>query len=110
MDCCEGIGIDIFPLDNGYQNKCLEKWKESRICFLQRLLYAKVYGFFSKFKDMPLLKWKAFKYIGKLFSKEQLASKLHQVMAEGDRQKDSPYGIFAHYRPGKGYRKCRFAI
>lgn len=105
VDCCEGIGIDIFPLDNGYQNKYLEKWKEVRICFLQRLLYAKVYGYFSKFLDMPLLKWKTFKYIGKLFSKDQIADKLHQVMAEGDCQKDSPFGIFAHYRPGKGYRK-----
>ena len=105
VDCCEGIGIDIFPLDNGYQNVYLEKWKEIRICFFQRLLYAKVYGFFAKFMDMPLLKWKTFKYIGKLFSQEQIASKLHQVMAEGDKQKNSPFGIFAHYRPGKGYRK-----
>ena len=105
VDCCEGIGIDIFPLDNGYRNKDLEEWKETRIRFLQRLLFAKAYGYFPRFRDMPLLKWKAFKYIGLPFSRAQLADKLNKVMAEGDGNHAGPLGIYAHYANIRWHRE-----
>ncbi len=105
VDCCEGIAIDIFPLDNGYCNQYMEKWKEKRLCFYQRLLYAKSYGFFSRFLDMPLPIWKFYKYLGKPFTREKLADKLNFIMAEGDNKKESPFGVFAHYTRGRSYRK-----
>lgn len=84
VDCNEGIGIDIFPLDCGYASIAKEARKKNRIKYLQRFLYAKEYGYFAAFKDMPLLVWKAYKYIGKLLDKKKLVDKLYKVMAEGD--------------------------
>lgn len=105
VDCCEGICIDIFPIDYGYQNFIVEKWKELRVCFYQRMLYAKAYGFFARFKDMPILIWKGYKYLGKFFTREKLADRLNKVMREGEDKNRAPYGIYAHYTRGKGYRK-----
>lgn len=102
VDCCEGIAIDIFPLDNTFMNLKKEKWKQKRIMHLQRLLYAKAYGFYRNFYDMPFLKWKIYKYVGKLFTRKQLADKLNAMMAEGDSVR-SPYGIYAHYL-GNGHQ------
>ncbi len=96
-DACEGISIDIFPLDYGYIDVKKEVRKCRRICTLQRMLYAKVYGYFPEFKDMKLLKWKMFKYIGKLFSKEKLVHMLYKEMSSGDKVSSAPFGIFAHY-------------
>lgn len=97
VDCCEGISIDIFPLDYGFVDVKKEKRKQNRIKILQRLLYAKAYGFFPRFKDMKLLEWKAYKYIGKLFSRKKLANKLNDILANGDVEKQAPFGIYTHY-------------
>lgn len=105
IDCCEGIGIDIFPLDNGYRNPVREKWKELRICFYQRLLYAKAYGYFARYMDMPLLVWKFYKYLGKLFPKNRLMDRLNKIMAGGNTDKKAPFGIFAHYMHAGGVRR-----
>lgn len=102
VECCEGIGIDIFPLDRGYKNRAKEKWKEKRICFYQRLLYAKAYGHSACFMDMPLLIWKSYKYLGKLFTRQQMADRLNMIMGRGDAGGKVPFGIFAHYTRGRG--------
>lgn len=96
-NCCEGIGIDIFPLDSGYADKAKERKKCWKIKQLQRLLYAKAYGYFPDFKDMKLLKWKSYKYIGKLFSREELANRLNLALQENDGSGSAPFGIYAHY-------------
>ncbi len=104
VPCCEGISIDIFPLDYGYCNKWKERWKERRIRFYQRLLYAKAYGFFAEFLDMPLLVWKFYKYLGLPFPQSKLADRLNGIMARGDEEEENaPFGVFAHYafRGGK---------
>lgn len=97
VDCCEGIGIDIFPLDNGFISKAREISKKRQIKHIQRLLYAKTYGYFRSFKDMPLLVWKGYKYVGKLFSKDKLIQRLNDIMAKGDTSIDAPYGVYTHY-------------
>lgn len=97
VNCCEGIGIDIFPMDSGYADPAKEERKQKKVQMLQRFLYAKAYGYFAHFYDMKLLKWKAYKYIGKLFSREWLAARLTEVMSETDGSKDAPFGIYAHY-------------
>lgn len=102
VDCCEGISIDIFPIDGGYTDAEREERKQKEVRILQRLLYAKAYGYFPCFRDMKLLKWKAYKYIGKLFSREQLAERLSKVMAGTDGSKTAPFGIYAHYLPDGG--------
>lgn len=106
-DCKEGISIDIFPLDYGYADKGREKRKQRKITFYQRLLLAKAYGYFARFKDMPLLIWKAYKYWGKLYTREKLAQLLDQACREGDRSADAPYGIYTHYTEGR--RRKQFA-
>lgn len=97
VNCCEGISIDIFPLDSGYADRDKEERKQKEIQTLQRFLYAKAYGYFPAFRDMKLLKWKAYKYAGKLFSKEWLVDRLNKIMSETDGSKAAPFGIYAHY-------------
>lgn len=104
-DCREGISIDVFPLDYGYINKHKERKKNRKITFYQRLLFAKAYGYFANFKDMPLLVWKAYKYWGKLYSKERLARLLDEACKEGDKSTGAPYGIYTHYTGGKARRQ-----
>lgn len=96
-NCCEGISIDIFPIDRGYADTRKEKRKQKRIKHLQRLLYAKAYGYFADFKDMKLLKWKSYKYFGKLFTREKLASRLESALSENDHSLNAPMGIYTHY-------------
>ncbi len=100
-DCREGICIDVFPLDYGYTNKHRERKKCRKITFYQRLLFAKAYGYFANFKDMPLLVWKAYKYWGKLYTKEKLVQLFNKACKEGDKSSDAPYGIYTHYTDGK---------
>lgn len=104
VNCCEGISIDIFPLDSGFENKKKETAKRRKIKILQRLLYAKAYGYFPQFKDMKLLKWKAYKYIGKVFSRKQLCELLEREMASTDGSPKAPLGIYAHYLGTSGPR------
>lgn len=107
-DCREGICIDVFPLDYGYIDKNREKRKNRKIVFYQRLLFAKAYGYFARFKDMPLLIWKAYKYWGKLYTREKLARLLDKACKEGDKSSEAPYGIYTHYTEGKAVK--RFAV
>ncbi|MCR5102755.1 MAG: LicD family protein [Butyrivibrio sp.] len=78
VDCCEGIGIDIFPIDYLYEDEGRELSRRKKIRFYQRLLYAKAYGYFDRHKDMELLEWKSYKYMGKPFGREKLADKLYE--------------------------------
>lgn len=104
VNCCEGIFIDIFPIDKTFSSSAKEKFKLKKIFHLQRLLFAKSYGFFRNFRDMPLFVWKAYKYFGKLFSRETLLKKLDDVFkSHDDGKKKFPdakekLAIYAHYR------------
>lgn len=98
-DACEGIGIDIFPLDVSYADVDKESKKRKKIRFLQRLLYAKSYGYFREFKDMPLLKWKFYKYLGKPFDRDKMIKKLNVEMCRGDREPEL-WAIYCHYGNG----------
>lgn len=95
-NACEGISIDIFPIDPAYAAPKKEKRKIRKIRFLQRLLYAKSYGYFRKFKDMELLQWKTYKYIGKLFERNKIIQKLYKTMQRGDK-KAKRHAIYCHY-------------
>ena len=96
-NCCEGICLDIFPLDRICSSPGLEKRKRREILFLQRLLYAKAYGYFDRFLDMPLLPWKFYKYVGKLFSREELAGRLNRKMTEHNAADGKTLGTYARY-------------
>lgn len=100
--CREGISIDVFPLDHGYTDKRRERKKDRKIAFCQRLLFARAYGYFAHFRDMPLPMWKAYKYLGKLYTKEKLVQLLDDACKEGDKAPDAPCGIYTHYTAGKG--------
>ena len=101
-DCREGISIDVFPLDRGYTDKRRERKKNRKIAFCQRLLFAGAYGYFARFRDMPLPVWKGYKYLGKLYTKEKLVQLLDDACKEGDQAPDAPWGIYTHYTAGKG--------
>ena len=101
VNCCEGISIDIFPIDCGFSDLRREKRKRFKIKQIQRLLYAKAYGYSAKFKDMKLLVWKAYKYFGKLFTKAQMVRWLDKTISKGDDSVEAPVAIYTHYL-GKG--------
>ncbi len=96
--CCEGIGIDIFPIDKTFDSKLRERSKLKRIRFYQRMLYAYSYGYFRDFKDMPLLKWKVYKYLGKIISKKDIISKFNKILSSGDSR--DKLAIYTHYGNG----------
>ena len=98
VGCNEGIFIDVFPIDRCFGSKMLERRKLRRIRTLQRLLYAKSYGFFSRFLDMPLLVWKFYKYWGKLYPREKLLERLDGVFRSNDGRGDR-LCIYTHYGP-----------
>lgn len=99
--CAEGIGIDIFPIDNGYENQIKEKIKRSKICFYQRLMYAYIYGEARNYMDMPLLIWKAYKYLGKCLGKGRIIRGLNRTLSSGDTLNATKLGIYSHYTMGK---------
>ena len=104
VDCCEGIGIDIFPIDVSYTDKVKEYKKQKKIRMYQRLIYASSYGFFKRFKDMPMLKWKKYKYLGILLDKlgihrKELLDKLYYEMQKGD-DSNGRKAIYCHYAMG----------
>ena len=96
VDVCEGIGIDIFPLDNASKDESRENGRLDSIRFLQRMLFAYSYGYFKSFRDMPMLKWKSYKYLGKLFDRNKVINRLYSKMASGDKESDK-YAIYCHY-------------
>lgn len=50
VDCCEGIGIDIFPLDSGYKNNILENGKK-REYFYYKDFYLQKHMVFQEFQE-----------------------------------------------------------
>lgn len=98
-EACEGISIDIFPLDVSYADENKERRKCKKIRFWQRLLYAKSYGYFKEFKDMPLLKWKFYKYFGLRMDRKKMINKLNHEMRKGD-EMSNMWAIYCHYANG----------
>ncbi|MCR5063460.1 MAG: LicD family protein [Treponema sp.] len=96
INCNEGIFIDIFPIDKSFELKKRENRKLWKIHHLQRLLYAKSYGFYAEFNDMPLLVWKAYKYFGKLLSRQKLLRLFDKLCRLGDTN-SKKLGIYTHY-------------
>lgn len=100
VDCNEGISIDIFPIDKAFTNKSRENRKLRSIRFLQRLLYAKSYGYFRQFKDMKMLQWKAYRYIGKMLDRNKMIDMLYKEMRSCD-SFNQRGAIYCHYQNGK---------
>lgn len=96
VDCNEGICIDIFPVDRCFGSELRERRKLRRIRTLQRLLFAKSYGFFARFRDMPLPVWKAYKYAGKPFSRRKLLEELDDAFRSHD-GRGGRLCIYTHY-------------
>ena len=99
-DCCEGICIDIFPIDSVCKNGKEEKKRLKRIRFYQRLLYANSYGTFAEFADMPLLKWKFYKYLGKGLGRKKMIEGLEKAFKSGDRG-NSQLSVYTRYNKGR---------
>lgn len=99
-NCCEGISIDIFPLDYARSDKKKEVARLKKIRFYQRLLYANSYGFFANFMDMPFLKWKFYKYLGKLLGRKKMLTGLDGEFKAGDKQ-NSQLSVYTRYRNGQ---------
>ena len=107
-NCCEGIGIDIFPLDYASRDKKKEAARLRKIRFYQRLLYADSYGFFANFMDMSLLKWKFYKYLGKLFGRKKMLEGLESVLKAGDKH-NSQLSVYTRYRNGQLSEQAYFS-
>lgn len=100
VECNEGISIDIFPIDKAYVNERKEKEKLKKIRTLQRLLYAKSYGYFKQFRDMKMLVWKAYRYIGKPIERKRMIDALYAQMRGCD-ETNSKVAIYCHYQNGE---------
>ena len=103
VDCCEGISIDIFPIDKCSKSPRKEKKRQKMIRFYQRMLYAYTYGYFLKYMDMPILIWKGYKYLGKLFPRQMIIKKFNDVLKNGDSESNK-YCCYTHYTP-KSFKK-----
>lgn len=97
-NCCEGIGIDIFPIDKVFTAKRKETSRLKKIRFYQRMLYAYSYGYFKDFKDMKMLKWKFFKYLGKLTKRQGILDKFNNTLKSGDSKEN--LAIYTNYSNG----------
>lgn len=100
VECNEGISIDIFPIDRAYTRKGKEKRKLRTIRMLQRLLYAKSYGYFKQFRDMKMLEWKAYRYAGKLIERNKMLDMLYAQMRGYD-EGSNKGAIYCHYQNGE---------
>ena len=100
VNCNEGISIDIFPIDKAFSENERENRKIRRIRFLQRLLYAKSYGYFRQFRDMKMLTWKAYRYLGKLIDRNKMIDMLYKEMRSCDTASQKG-AIYCHYQNGK---------
>ena len=100
VECNEGISIDIFPIDKAYTSKGKEKRKLRTIRILQRLLYAKSYGYFRQFRDMKMLEWKAYRYAGKLIERSRMIDALYAQMRGCD-ENSNEGAIYGHYQEGE---------
>ena len=98
VNCCEGISIDIFPIDNCSKSKKKEKWRQKKIRFYQRMLFAYTYGYFKSFADMKMLKWKSYKYLGKLIPRRIILENFNATLKRGDFESDK-YCCYAQYTP-----------
>ena len=98
VECCEGISIDIFPIDNCSKSNRREKWRQKMIRFYQRMLYAYTYGYFKSFSDMKMLKWKSYKYLGKLISRNTIIKRFNEVLRGGDPDSNK-YCCYTQYTP-----------
>jgi len=111
VDCCEGIAIDIFPIDNCSKSRRKEKKRQRKILFYQRMLYAYSYGYFKDFLDMKIFKWKGYKYLGKLTARQKILEKFETVLKSGDKDSDE-FCCYTHYTPEffkKGFKKEYFS-
>ncbi|MGB4661422.1 MAG: LicD family protein, partial [Mobilitalea sp.] len=99
--CNHGIWIDIFPLDACYSDQEKNRKKLKKICFYQRLLFAKVYRSEKKFRDMGFLKWKVFSGMALFYKHNKLCILLEKVMKECEETETKYLGIYTHYTSGQ---------
>lgn len=100
-NCHHGIWIDIFPLDNCYDDLKLNRKKLRKVTHLQRLLFAKIYSEQECFRDMKKLQWKSYQMLSGFYNKKMLYQKLEKALRVGNEQKSETIGVFTHYTGGK---------
>lgn len=111
-DCCQGIWIDIMPLDKVFNNRYLYKIHLNAIMLFQKLMYVKVYG--SKRHAVEYIP--GFSQIGKgyfvaakFFKYRTLCTCLDKIIRFADKmlksQKNYRVGVLARYmRRGNRYQ------
>lgn len=103
-NCCQGIWIDIMPLDRVFSNRVLYKIHINTIMLLQKLMYAKVYGEKKHaFEYIPgLMKiWKGYFWIAKCFRHKSLCTFLNKTICVANKvlksEKAYKVGVLARY-------------
>lgn len=98
--CNQGIWIDIFPLDNCYENE-EKRYKHIRkINFCQQLLWYKVYPERKeKFKDMSGGKLFVIKILSRIFSHKKLCRYLENIITECDEETDKLAILSRYLKP-----------
>lgn len=95
--CNQGIWIDIFPLDSWNSDRSKRKRQWKRIQFIQKLLFAKVYGDEKKtFKNIDEKEWRKLGKVKEYFSHDRLLDMLDQSMRLAE-EEEASNAIIARY-------------
>jgi lipopolysaccharide cholinephosphotransferase len=93
--CCNGIFIDIFPMDGVFENKNIRRIQSYFIEFFRRLCVANVYYDIPKLWVKPFNKGKSYKIISKFFSRKFLCDCFIKACKMCDYSKSIRTGIHA---------------
>lgn len=75
-----GIWIDICPLDFVFENRLLKEAQIFSSRFMQKMLYAKVYGkHYKTYLDLPYKRWRCYIHLSRIFTYNQLIFLLNFV-------------------------------
>lgn len=99
-NCNQGIWIDIFPIDNCYENPLRRSIQVKKITFCQRLLWAKVYPELTPDKlQINTITWNCLKSISKIIKHSALCRLMDNVLKSC---KESNYlAIYTHHFTSK---------
>lgn len=100
--CNQGIWIDIFPLDNCYEDKEKHKKHVEKINFAQQLLWYKVYPERKgKFNDISKGKLYFIKLLSKLISHKRMCRYLNNVITECEDETENLAILSRYMKPDK---------
>lgn len=108
-DCNQGIWIDIMPLDTCVTDHKKLRKKIKKICKIQNLLYAKIYGTdYNDFSNLTNFKWRLYRFAALLSKHQWLCRRLERATTAYDEKNSEYLAIFTHYNRHQPFDKRDF--